>query len=479
MNKKLLLALFAAYSLNAFAQTTIFSENFEGNSHAFTLNSSGTGDNQWIVNNLYTGYAPFVPNTPNQPGTFTGGTNSKYMHIHNVTACSSLSICNASFDTGSPSDRYSAMTNNISTTGYTNVTLNFWYLSAGASGTSYGTVEYSTNNGSTWNVIGNQLSGVSTWTQLNLSNAALDNQAQLKIRFRWQNGGSGSDPAFAIDEINITGTAAPTASIMTGNPNPMQWCEGVTTNVMVPFSSSGTFNAGNIYTAQLSDAAGSFASPLAIGTLTSTATGTQSINAVVPGTVAAGNAYRIRIVSSNPVVTAPDNGTNMIIHPAATISITPSSGAVTICQGQTTILNASGNGNVDWTPCQNLSSCNQSNVIASPTANITYTATITTTNGCTASDSIVVTVDPCVGIVENNINENIVVFPNPANEHIRLLPFDVNKTLTISIVNTKGQEVSKQTVKNADINVKTLSEGLYFVIINDGENTYTTRFIKQ
>ena len=93
---------------------------------------------------------------------------------------------------------------------------------------------------------------------------------------------------------------------LTGSP----YCAGSLINIS--FTSSGTFNAGNVFTAQLSDANGSFTSPLNIGTLNSSTSGT--INATIPSNTPFGNAYRIRVVSNNPAVIGIDNGTDLTIH---------------------------------------------------------------------------------------------------------------------------------------------------------------------
>jgi hypothetical protein len=79
----------------------------------------------------------------------------------------------------------------------------------------------------------------------------------------------------------------------------------------VPFTLSGIYNSGNIFTAQLSDASGSFASPVNIGTLPGTAAGT--INATIPSGTIPGTGYRIRVVSSSPAIIAPNNGSNLTI----------------------------------------------------------------------------------------------------------------------------------------------------------------------
>lgn len=63
-----------------------------------------------------------------------------------------------------------------------------------------------------------------------------------------------------------------------------------------------TFNAGNIFTLQLSNAAGQFLSPVSIGTVSST--GSSVINANIPLNTASGTGYKLRIVSSNPARTS-------------------------------------------------------------------------------------------------------------------------------------------------------------------------------
>lgn len=82
-------------------------------------------------------------------------------------------------------------------------------------------------------------------------------------------------------------------------------------NVDVPFTVSGPLNAGNVFTAQLSDANGSFANATNIGTLSSQNSGT--ISAVIPNTTPAGNGYLIRVISSAPAIFGSDNGTDLVV----------------------------------------------------------------------------------------------------------------------------------------------------------------------
>ena len=99
--------------------------------------------------------------------------------------------------------------------------------------------------------------------------------------------------------------------LITNSINGSPFCSGSSVNI--PYSISCTLNNGNIFTAQLSDASGSFAAPIAIGTLASPTSGT--INAIIPSGTSTGTAYRIRVISSDPAIIGSDNGTNISIQP--------------------------------------------------------------------------------------------------------------------------------------------------------------------
>lgn len=169
--------------------------------------------------------------------------------------------------------------------------------------------------------------------------------------------------------VTVIGTVVNTisTSALTGSP----FCVGATVNV--PFTATGTFTSGNIFTAQLSDATGSFASGTSnIGTISSTAT-SGTIAATIPNNAAAGTAYRIRVISSNPVINGTDNGTNLIIRAKATAAL---SGSQTITSGQTAILSATLSGTSPWSIIINGQT--YSNITTTPYS-IALTPTITTT----------------------------------------------------------------------------------------------------
>ncbi|MGV3587660.1 MAG: T9SS type A sorting domain-containing protein [Adhaeribacter sp.] len=102
-------------------------------------------------------------------------------------------------------------------------------------------------------------------------------------------------------------SAAPSAerTITTKSLNSPGFCLG--SDIMVPFTTTGTFSPSEIFKVQISDASGSFASPVTIGT------GAASpIFSEIPYDIPRGKGYRIRIVStSSPIVIGTDNGTDL------------------------------------------------------------------------------------------------------------------------------------------------------------------------
>lgn len=122
-------------------------------------------------------------------------------------------------------------------------------------------------------------------------------------------------------------------------------CNG--TSVSVPYTSDVTMIAGNVYTVQLSDANGLFNSPTTLGTKT-TKSASDSISVTIPA-VAGGSAYRIRMISSSPLMVGRDNGKDISIGTMSTPIITPS-GPITACTGDMVILSTStcSNCNYQW-----------------------------------------------------------------------------------------------------------------------------------
>lgn len=107
--------------------------------------------------------------------------------------------------------------------------------------------------------------------------------------------------------------------ITTNSPSQgTQYC-APSSNHSISYTASGTYYSGNTFYAQLSDALGSFSSPMTIGSVLSISSGTISIN--IPSNVNTGTGYRIRVVSNNPTTIGTDNGYNINITKTPQVDI--------------------------------------------------------------------------------------------------------------------------------------------------------------
>jgi len=338
----------------AVAQTVLFQETFESGASAFVLNTTDVGStsggaNTWLVNSVYAGgngladciglEIPFtITPTAGQP-VGIGSPNGNYLHTASTEAAADGVLC-CSFGAADgfctdAGNHFASMSNDVSTIGSTDVTLSFWWLCQGGSA-NYGEVYFSTDGGSGWTLATlpiAQYKNQSSWVQQSIALPAFNGVATLRFGFRFVNGvGFGAaDPGFGIDDIQIIGgvnTEPPT--LATGALVASEYCVGG--NFVLPYTATGSFTAGNTFTAQLSDATGAFGSPVSIGSTVSTASG--SINCILPGGLAPGSGYRVRVVSDMPVLIGNANSVDL------SIATPPSAGndaSIQVCSGQSPI----------------------------------------------------------------------------------------------------------------------------------------------
>ncbi len=373
----LLVAVCSLFMLDASAQTVLFSEDFNTGGAVFNLNTadlggSAGGANQWVLNSSYIGgnftptcltvplFPVLIGNTPNQPAGITGSPQSDYLHITSTEGLmNGIDNCHfiAASLLGCPGTEsyFAAMNAGISTFGQTGVSLSFWWLCNGFAGSSYGEVYYSTNGGVSWNLVPggpSEYSNQGDWTQTTISSSAFDNQGNLMFAFRFatiSSFDSATDPAFAIDDLQITSTPASVNSITTDNITLGPYCPGQA--ISVPYTATGTFNAGNTFTAQLSNSSGSFASPVVIGTLSSTTSGV--INANIPLGTPVGTNYLIRVVANSPNTIGTPSVITIEVAGAPTAAISNSS-STTVCSGGTASLIFQGSpGTIQWSSSTN------------------------------------------------------------------------------------------------------------------------------
>ncbi|MBK8498597.1 MAG: gliding motility-associated C-terminal domain-containing protein [Flavobacteriales bacterium] len=115
----------------------------------------------------------------------------------------------------------------------------------------------------------------------------------------------------------------------------------------------------------------------------------SSTSANPTATPSATTTYTVTVTDGNQCVNTDD------VVVTVNLSPTLDAGAdVGVCLGSSVQLGASGSGTFSWSPSTGLSSTTDANPIASPTATTTYTVTLTDGNSCTATDDVIVTVNP-------------------------------------------------------------------------------------
>lgn len=220
----------------------------------------------------------------------------------------------------------------INCTGQSNITLSFNYIENGDGTNDNATLWYF--DGTTWSQLVDLAKTTactpttSTWTTYSqLLPTTAGNNPNVRIGFQWVNNddGAGDDPSIAIDDITLSVGVTATDSIITGAvTGPFCSCDSVD----VPFTSTGLFTAGNVYTVELSDSTGSFASPVNIGSLASVAN-SGTISAQIPCTAGNGTNYLIRVTSSTPADTSSPVISALVINSVNVPSVTMSTSATT------------------------------------------------------------------------------------------------------------------------------------------------------
>jgi hypothetical protein len=256
-------------------------------------------------------------------------------------------------------------------------------------------------------------------------------------------------------------------------------------NVDVYFSTSAAFNNGNTFTAQLSDASGSFGNPLTIGSISATGSGT--INGVIPNNVASGSGYRIRVTGSDPVVAGSDNGNDIFINqyensisPANTqmILVNASGNFLTVLESQNSISREwlystiSGSNYTSFSPAETLPSytpyfTQAGNYYVVCASTNQYNDEVVS-NEVEIQVSIGTGIDGKADIVNIwNIHQNLKVD----------LTNSVMKNPEISIIDFSGKVLYHKTLISSDLNNinLNLSSGIFIVKISDGNNLLTKR----
>ena len=349
---------------NSFAQTTIWSDNFDAPSGGSTNNNAGAG---WTLNTEgNTGNRWFI-NTPSGIGCTSSG---NVLHISCTGfLCGILGGPNEPIYAAAGSNLKTASSPNISTIGQSNLTLTFDFVCVGFAGSDFGTLALSSDGGTNWTDLPGTYNGVSTCSTKTITiPAQYENIANFKMRFKWQesNANNGVDPPFSIDNIRITTPTGACTPPTVNAGTAATICVGQTANLGgAPTATGGSGNG--TYTYAWSPAAGLSNATAANPTANPTTTTTYNLTVSQGGAVCTGTGSVT--VTVNPSITP----TFATINP--------------ICTGATapTLPTTSTNGiSGTWNPA-----------VVSNTATGSYTFT-PTSNPCATPVTITVTVNSTI-----------------------------------------------------------------------------------
>lgn len=124
---------------------------------------------------------------------------------------------------------------------------------------------------------------------------------------------------------------------------------------------------------------------------------TAVISVVNRNTGFAGNDFALDDMSFAPVFFQRDSVRILVEKP-----VVNATNDASFCPGTTVQLNASGAASYSWSPATGLSNAAIANPVAAPTGTIKYTVTGTTASGCTAKDSVTLSILPRPSIVKSS-----------------------------------------------------------------------------
>ncbi|MBA0882333.1 Ig-like domain-containing protein [Flavobacterium undicola] len=286
--------------------------------------------------------------------------------------------------------------------------------------------------------------------------------------------GGNSQITFSIGETIIPSLNTASAMITQGFQQPGEQIKTGSVSTVVCAGSS--FNlpytatdigGGNTFTAQLSNALGSFASPVNIGTLSGNAS-VGVINVTIPSNTVAGSGYKIRITSSSPAFVGTDNGADVAINAGPIVNISYSGSPY--CSTGTAFVTRTGPAGGVYSSSAGLS-INSSTGSIDLGASLAGTYSVTynfSSGGCsgTATTNVVILV-PTVAVVatQNFCNSATVAsLPNgggaykwyaKANNGTELSSSTILSTGTYYVSNTSGGCESARTAVNVTITTVT------------------------
>lgn len=170
------------------------------------------------------------------------------------------------------------------------------------------------------------------------------------------------------------------------------------------------------------------------------------------------------------------NSVTVLVNPNPTLSIVAS--RKTICRGESSTFTVSGANTYSWS----VGNFTTAVVSVTPNSSITYSyiANGLDNLGCRDSAMVIVKVNACIGIDEQNPESSFEIYPNP-NTGIFTIKTSSASEVWIEIYDALGKQIKKELISLASVSVDISDQpkGVYFLrIIREGDPVRITRLVK-
>ena len=340
------------------------------------------------------------------------------------------------------------------------------------------------------------VSGSGTITYPGIANTTVTDLGLGTNIFRWTISNAPCADSYSDVAITYNSCAATitTSTALTGSP----FCSNTGYSVSVAFTTTGTFTGS--FTAQLSDASGSFANPVTIGT-----SSTSPISAVIPASTPEGYGYLIRVVNSNSSTIGTDNTVGLLINTCkeihtGAISAGPycSNTSFNVSVPFTTIGNVTGpyiielsdsTGSFDYNPLtigfgysSPIMAYFPSGLLSGSHYRIRIVSDYDGVDGTDNGGDILI--NTCmITALFNHKNLPLQFYPNPNDGNFSIVP-DKSGEAQITVFDVTGNVIFEQKVnlhinQHYPIRLENMARGLYFIKVNIDDNSYMGSFIKE
>jgi hypothetical protein len=241
-------------------------------------------------------------------------------------------------------------------------------------------------------------------------------------------------------------------------------------SILVRYTATGTYPAGNKFIAQLSDRLGEFNDPVDIGQI---GFNTGYILGTIPKSANFSIFYKIRVISTNPSTIGSASPNTLIVTQIAELNKIIAYPNDTICRGDSVKLTA-----LNFADSYKWSTGDTTKSITVKKGGI-YSVTTKDLFTCQSVATLTITVNSCSsGISENNL-DGLFIYPNPASHIIHISGIATNQKKSYQLFNGVGQLEKEGVIDGSAIDIADLHAGIHFIRVTAGETYTTIKFIKQ